>query len=74
MTCNDANEAPVIRLLASLLVVVIAVPAVAVISIPILLITSLADRDAYWTSFWWRLKNVMRTTADVAGIIGSSLP
>jgi len=64
----------VVRFVCALVAVFVLVPIVVVVCTPYLLLASTADRGEYWSSFWWRMKRLASSTADVAGVIGAGAP
>ena len=61
-----------IKLIGAILATAILVPLVVLICLPYLLLVSLVDRGAYWSSFWWLTKRLASATANIASIIGMS--
>ena len=51
----------------------VAVPLSVLICLPYLLAASTADKEEYWSSFWWRTKRVAGVAASIGGFIGFCL-
>ena len=63
-----------VRFVCALIAMCVLVPIVVLVCTPYLLLASTADRGEYWSSFWWRIKRLASSTADVAGVIGAGAP
>ncbi len=63
-----------VRFVYALVAIFVLVPIVVVVCTPYLLLASTADRGEYWSSFWWSMKRLASSTADVAGVIGAGAP
>ncbi len=58
------------KLLGFCIGVVIAVPLSILVCLPYLLAASTADKEKYWSSFWWRTKRIAAVAATIGGMIG----
>jgi hypothetical protein len=51
----------------------VAVPLSILVCLPYLLAASTADKEEYWSSFWWRTKRIAAAAATIGGFIGLCL-
>jgi hypothetical protein len=61
------------KLLGFVVGVVVVVPLAVLVSLPYLLAASTADKEEYWSSFWWRTTRLAAVVAPIGGIIGLCL-
>jgi ABC-type sulfate transport system permease component len=61
------------KLLGFCIGVFVIVPLSILVCLPYLLAASMADKEEYWSSFWWRTKRIAAAAATVGGIIGVCL-
>jgi hypothetical protein len=61
------------KLLGFCIGVAVAVPLSILICLPYLLAASTADKEEYWSSFWWRIKRIAAVAGTLGGVIGVCL-